>query len=358
MNLHESAMSLLCISLHAQRVANWKRWLWPIMGTEFKLRRACWAWRFRHQTTLTSNNLSNAMLWPNMVKSVSLQQHCRTFRVKKSCTLQESVKNNEHLVSFVLLLRLLVMRVMLASLRFPMNSLRQWLMTSLTCQCPNDPKWIQMATHPSEDFRFILDCPPFCSVLFGSCALCTRPCKCGCAFTQHSVLKRKQKVKHCPNELLRFLPGFAGTAISISQIQSDLTHHIFTNSGRFWSYTGLDHPGPLTLKKNHPPIIWVKLRPFVQNSSWFSISQIVPKSVQMCRVNLSSTDLTLQLVQIGRFLTRSSLCRNLKFCQHCMQGQNFDLGWDRRWAWNQDCHSMSQHVTACHNSQGQLANQC
>lgn len=65
----------------------------------------------------------------------------------------------------------------------------------------------------------------------------------------------------------------------------------------------------------------------------------------MCRVNLSSTDLTLQLVQIGRFLTRSSLCRNLKFCQHCMQGQNFDLGWDRRWAWNQDCHSMSQHVT-------------
>ena len=222
------------------------------MGTEFKLRRACWAWRFRHQTTLTSNNLSNAMLWPNMVKSVSLQQHCRTFRVKKSCTLQESVKNNEHLVSFVLLLRLLVMRVMLASLRFPMNSLRQWLMTSLTCQCPNDPKWIQMATHPSEDFRFILDCPPFCSVLFGSCALCTRPCKCGCAFTQHSVLKRKQKVKHCPNELLRFLPGFAGTAISISQIQSDLTHHIFTNSGRFWSYTGLDHPGPLTLKKESP----------------------------------------------------------------------------------------------------------
>ena len=33
----------------------------------------------------------------------------------------------------------------------------------------------------------------FCSVRFCSC---TRPCKCGGAFTQHNVLKRKQKVKH------------------------------------------------------------------------------------------------------------------------------------------------------------------
>ena len=94
--------------------------------------------------------MSNAMSWPNMVKSVPLQQHCRTFRVKKSCAQQESVKNHEHRVSFVLLLRLLVMRVMLASLRFPMNSLRQWLMTSLTCQCPNDPKWIQMDPNGSK----------------------------------------------------------------------------------------------------------------------------------------------------------------------------------------------------------------
>ena len=131
------------------------------MGFEFNLRRACWARCFRHQTTLTSNNLSDAMLWPNMVKSASLQWHSTTCRVKKLCTLQESVKDNEHLVSFVLLLRLLVMRVMLASLRFPMNSLRQWLMTSLTCQCPNDPKWIQMATHPSGSSWIVL-----CSVLF------------------------------------------------------------------------------------------------------------------------------------------------------------------------------------------------
>ena len=35
-------------------------------------------------------------------------------------------------LSFALLLRLRVTRVMLASLRLPMNSLRQWLMTSLT----------------------------------------------------------------------------------------------------------------------------------------------------------------------------------------------------------------------------------
>ena len=38
----------------------------------------------------------------------------------------------------------------------------------------------------------------FYSVFFGSCALCARPCKCGGAFTQHSVLKRKQT-----NETLR-----------------------------------------------------------------------------------------------------------------------------------------------------------
>ena len=36
-----------------------------------------------------------------------------------------------------------------------------------------------------------------CSVLFGSCALCTYPCKCSGAFTQHSVFKRKQKVTNC-----------------------------------------------------------------------------------------------------------------------------------------------------------------
>ena len=35
----------------------------------------------------------------------------------------------------------------------------------------------------------------FCSVRFGSCALCTCPRKCGGAFTQHSVLKRKLKVR-------------------------------------------------------------------------------------------------------------------------------------------------------------------
>ena len=37
----------------------------------------------------------------------------------------------------------------------------------------------------------------FCSVLFGSCALCTRTWKRGGAFTQHSVSKKKQKVTHC-----------------------------------------------------------------------------------------------------------------------------------------------------------------
>jgi hypothetical protein len=95
----------------------------------------------------------------------------------------------------------------------------------------------------------------------------------------------------------------------------------------------------LTIKKESPTHHLGQITPLC---SKLVLVLNFPDCAQKCRVNLSSTDLTLQLVQIGRFLTRSSLCRNLKFCQHCMQGQNFDLGWDRRWAWNQDCHSMSQ----------------
>ena len=268
------------------------------------------------------------MLWPNMVKSASLQWHSTTCRVKKLCTLQESVKDNEHLVSFVLLLRLLVMRVMLASLRFPMNSLRQRLMTSLTCQCPNDPKWIlQMATHPSGSSWIV---PLFCSVLAP------------CALAHASAAVHSLALASCCPFYCGALRGFAGATISISQISPYLQQNR--------QILKLHRPRPsLTFGPKEAPthhlgqiMLLCSKYGLVLNSS--DCAQKVSRCVElMC---LMSTGLTLQLVQIGRFLTRSSLCRNLEFYQHCMQGQNFDLGWDRRWAWHQDCQS----------SQGKLIN--
>ena len=261
MNLHESAMSLLCISLHAQRsqrVANWKRWLWHTLanngngvqpspgmlglalqasnGFDLKQSVQCNVMAKHGQICLTSTALQNVSS-QEIVHTAGIREKQWASRELRASAAASGDAGDARLPAF--------------SNEFFAPVVDDFIDLPM-------PKWSQMDPNGHSPFRRLqvhlgLSSLLFCSVLFGSCALC--PCKCGGAFTQHSVLKsfkRKQKVKHCPHELLRFLPGFAGKAISISQIQSDLTHHIFTNSGRFWSYTGLDHPGPLTLKKESP----------------------------------------------------------------------------------------------------------
>ena len=59
--------------------------------------------------------------------------------------------------------------------------------------------WLRLRVHPSHTGHGGLNRQPklICSVLFGSCALHTRPCKCGGAFTQHSEEETTSETLNC-----------------------------------------------------------------------------------------------------------------------------------------------------------------